>query len=223
MLTVCLWVCRLSYDGDDAVSVESSKRVLKATREETRRIMTRQIKKREEVKTAYLDERRRAEDAKVATRLKKERKWQKKTDKSPFLIDLVADEERIAEENRLRLREQARRQRAIEKRKQQVKNDIILKALSEQSDLEALRQEKRAIQLEEKRLKALLDLERAQAHRKADLIAAQRAEKQRKEARSAFQREQTRRRALEAKKLEQEILREKHNVDAPRPVGDFSR
>ena len=43
-------------------------------------------------------------------------------------------------------------------------------ALSEPSDLEALRQEKRAIMMEEKRLKALLDLEKASAHRKADLL-----------------------------------------------------
>jgi len=47
---------------------------------------------------------------------------------------------------------------------------FLLQALSEASDLEALRQEKRAIQLEEKRLKALLDLEKAGQHRKADLL-----------------------------------------------------
>lgn len=195
--------------------------MLKATREETRRIMTRQIKKRQQVKQQLLEERARAEQAKVAFKSTKERKWVKKTDKSPFLIDLVADQERIHEENKVRLREQARRQKAIEARKRKVKNDIILKALSEQSDLEALRMEKRAIQLEEKRLKALLDLERAQAHRKADLIAAQRAEKHRKEAQSAYQREQTRLRALEARRVEQEILREKHNVGPPRDSADF--
>ena len=92
-------------------------------------------------------------------------------------------------------------------------------ALSEASDLEALRQEKRAIQLEEKRLKALLDLEKAGQHRKADLLvravrcegalllcrmqkrahcssprvqAAQRAERHRKSAKSQFYREQVR-------------------------------
>ena len=56
-----------------------------------------------------------------------------------------------------------------------MKNEIILKALSEQSDLDALRREKRAIQLEEKRLRALLDLEKTNGHRKQDLLAAQRA------------------------------------------------
>eukprot|EP00500_Bicosoecida_sp_ms1_P009722 CAMPEP_0203821884 /NCGR_PEP_ID=MMETSP0115-20131106/44636_1 /ASSEMBLY_ACC=CAM_ASM_000227 /TAXON_ID=33651 /ORGANISM="Bicosoecid sp, Strain ms1" /LENGTH=222 /DNA_ID=CAMNT_0050730913 /DNA_START=186 /DNA_END=851 /DNA_ORIENTATION=+ len=195
---------RSAASDETGFSVESSKQILKATREETRRIMTRQIKKRQQVKQQYLEERKRAENAKGAFKADKERKWVKKTDKSPFLIDLVADQERIHEENKVRLREQARRQRAIEARKRKVKNDIILKALSEQSDLEALRMEKRAIQLEEKRLKALLDLERAQAHRKADLIAAQRAEKHRKEAQSAYQREQTRLRALEARRVEQE-------------------
>jgi hypothetical protein len=41
-------------------------------------------------------------------------------------------------------------------------------ALSEFSDLEALRQEKRAIMEEEQRLKALLALEKTKTHGKAD-------------------------------------------------------
>jgi hypothetical protein len=48
----------------------------------------------------------------------------------------------------------------MEARKQKAKNEIILKALSEFSDLEALRKEKRAIMDEEQRLKALLSLEK---------------------------------------------------------------
>lgn len=196
--------------------------MIRAVREETKRIMTHQIKQREAVKQEYLEDRKRAEVAKVETRVRRDQKWVKKTDRSPFLIDLVADHERIHEENKIRLREQARRQRAVESRKSKVKNDIILKALSEASDLEALRQEKRAIQLEERRIKALLDLERASAHRKADLIAAKRAEQNRKEARSAFQREQTRQRAEEAKRLHEEILREKHAIGPPKDSADFS-
>lgn len=48
----------------------------------------------------------------------------------------------------------------METRKEKAKNEIILKALSEFSDLEALRKEKRAIMEEEQRLKALLSLEK---------------------------------------------------------------
>jgi hypothetical protein len=65
-------------------------------------------------------------------------------------------------------------------------------ALAEQSDLEALRQEKRAIQMEERRLKALLDIEKANAARAADRMAAARAEKQRKQAKVEFRREKVR-------------------------------
>ena len=57
----------------------------------------------------------------------------------------------------------------MSKRKEKVKNEIILKALAEASDLDALRAEKRLIAIEEKRLKALLDLEKTNASRKEDL------------------------------------------------------
>ena len=43
----------------------------------------------------------------------------------------------------------------------QVKTDIILKALAETDDLAALRAEKRALALEEKKLRAMKDLEKA--------------------------------------------------------------
>ncbi len=53
----------------------------------------------------------------------------------------------------------------------------MLRALQEESDLEALRREKRAIVEEERRLKALLDLEKTNSHGKLDRMAAIRAEK----------------------------------------------
>ncbi len=61
--------------------------------------------------------------------------------------------------------------------------------MSEQSDLEALRQEKRAIQLEERRLKALLDIEKAKAARAADRQAAARAERHRRQAKVDYRRD----------------------------------
>jgi len=56
----------------------------------------------------------------------------------------------------------------LESRKEKAKNDIILRALSEFSDLEALRKEKRAIIEEEQRLRALLALEKTTQNKKAD-------------------------------------------------------
>ena len=73
----------------------------------------------------------------------------------------------VYQENRMRLKEEARRERLLNKRKEKIKNEIILKALAESTDLEALREEKRAIAMEEKRLKALIDLEKAKLKKKA--------------------------------------------------------
>lgn len=44
--------------------------------------------------------------------------------------------------------------------REQVKREILMKALAEASDLEALREEKRQLALQEKRIKALMDLEK---------------------------------------------------------------
>ena len=57
----------------------------------------------------------------------------------------MTEDERIHEENQIRLREQKETEKKVELRRSKAKNDIILKALSEFSDLEALRKEKRAI------------------------------------------------------------------------------
>jgi hypothetical protein len=80
-------------------------------------------------------------------------RWSQKLDKSSFLVDQVAESERIDEEYRVKLEEEARRAKLFEERKQKIKTEIILKALAESNDLEQLRQEKRLIQEEEKRLK----------------------------------------------------------------------
>ena len=104
----------------------------------------------------------------MKVRTDREKTWRKKTSKSPFAVDLVAEDERIQEENRIRAAEEESRRRLAEERRERAKNDIVLKALSEFSDLEALREEKRAIMEEEARLKALLSLEKVKTHGKTD-------------------------------------------------------
>ena len=59
----------------------------------------------------------------------------------PFMVDLIAENERIDEENKVRIEEEARRERKLRMRKEKIKNEIVLKALSEVSDLDALRGE----------------------------------------------------------------------------------
>lgn len=109
------------------------------------------------------------------------KRWVMKTKNSPFAVNLVAEDERITEENNIRTREEQERRQMIETRKERAKNEIVLKALSEFSDLEALRKEKRAIMEEEQRLRALLALEKVTQNNKADRLVAERAQRQRHE------------------------------------------
>lgn len=96
---------------------------------------------------------------------------------SPFTVDLLAENERIDEEFQVRTKEEARRAKALKKKKEKVKNEIILKALAETDDLEALRREKVALAEEEKRIRAMMDLEKVgkKTIDAATLIKAQRA------------------------------------------------
>ena len=80
-----------------------------------------------------------------ASREVRAQRWIQKTKSSPFAVDLVAEDERIYEENQIRTRELEENKKKIQNRRQKIKNQIILKALSEFSDLEALRREKRGI------------------------------------------------------------------------------
>ena len=54
-------------------------------------------------------------------------KWTKLTARSPFAVDLVAEDERIHEENRIRLAEEEERRRAAMERREKAKNTIVLK------------------------------------------------------------------------------------------------
>ena len=137
------------------------------------------------------------------------------------MIDLLAENERIDEENAVRLTEQSRRVKMFERRKEDAKNAIVLRALQEASDLDSLRREKRIIMDEERRLKALLDIEKTKAHRKEDRLAAARAERQRKSARSEYRREGNKEMLDDHSRREDELLKQKHEVKG-KPDNTFS-
>jgi hypothetical protein len=54
-------------------------------------------------------------------------RWTEKTKNSPFAVNLVAENERITEENRIRQADEDERRNSIRRRKEQAKNEIILK------------------------------------------------------------------------------------------------
>lgn len=167
-----------NYDRRDMARVESAQ------------LMSRKFIERDAVKAAIIREQAATRRIIKQNREKMNRQWEVKTARSPFRVDLLAENERVDEENKVRLEEEARRARQSERRKEAAKSDIILGALMEASDLEALRREKRAIIEEERRLRALLDLERTNGHRKEQTLAAQRAEKQRHATKASHRRQQ---------------------------------
>jgi hypothetical protein len=148
-------------------------------------------------------------------------KWLTKTKTSPFAVDLVAEDERIYEENQIRMREEKEREENVNARKAKAKNDIILKALSEFSDLDALRREKRAIMEEEQRLRALLTLEKVTVDNKSDRLAAERAQRQRAAAKTIHRRDLYQDSLDQIVAEEEAHLREKHGLPDPEKVRQF--
>ena len=132
-------------------------------------------------------------------------RWSQKLDKSSFLVDQVAESERIDEEYRVKLEEEARRAKLFEERKQKIKTEIILKALAESNDLEQLRQEKRLIQEEEKRLKVQQGQEKKTA---ADTKAEQMRRMQEERRRRNEQQFMQQRNRLALQQAEEEKRRE---------------
>jgi len=116
------------------------------------------------VRDVFLDnmrkEREKLERQKAHDRAEKREMWNQRLRNSPFTVDLLAENERIDEEFQVRTKEESKRSKMLNKKKAKVKNEIILKALAEDDQLEALRQEKRALAEEEKRLRAMRDLEK---------------------------------------------------------------
>jgi hypothetical protein len=132
--------------------------------------------------------------------------------KSPFLVDLVAENERIDEQTQVRKKLQIRKLRVLARKRDEEKNRIILSALQEANEVDALRREKRKILEEEKRLKAMIEIEKLNAQRKDDRIRAERAERKRKRNKATLRQTENKIRIEDQLKIEQEILRVKHNM-----------
>jgi hypothetical protein len=132
-------------------------------------------------------------------------------------VDLVAESERIDEEYKVRVRSMERKQKLLNQRREQAKNEIILRALQEPNELEILRKEKRKILEEEKRLKALIELEKANSHRKNDRQAAELAEKRRHAAKLEKRRTANKEKIAEREEARIKMIQIKHNLNSPPP------
>lgn len=177
-------------------------------------VMQAMYRERERIKKGIVESQTAFRQRLQLHRVAKQQDWKSKMDRSPFLVNLIAESERIDEEHRARVADAAARERTLDKRRSKVKNDIILKALQEASDLEALRAEKRLIIEEERRLKALIEVEKTNLNRKQDLMAATRAEKERKQMQFEFRRNKRMQFEKEMKEQHKEALREKLGLAA---------
>lgn len=175
-------------------------------------ILTRNVITREKLKENIEEERQKKFELTFKSKRERQERWQKLTSKSPFAVDLVAEDERIQEENRIRFLEEEERMKRIIDQKEKAKNDIILKALSESADLEALRREKRAILEEEQRLKALLALEKTMANAKTERLMVEKAQRQRHQAKSTHRRKAYEDSLDKVLQEETEALKAKHGI-----------
>ena len=144
----------------------------------------------------------------------KHKSIQKMNNTSPFNVDLVAENERIEEENKVRLKDLSQKQINKQQKHHQIKNTILVRALEEANELEALRKEKRKILQEERRLKALMEIEknRLKHDRRDNRMAAEIAVRQRRVAKSKFRQNLNKDLIDDHKFVEQELLKIKHEI-----------
>lgn len=119
--------------------------------------MTKQTKciARDQVKAAMKRQEWLRRMHKAQYRLEQRERWEQKLIASPFRINLVAENERLDEEHRIRSLEAIRTKKANEKHAQ-IKQ---APASNNAQELDMLRREKRLIIQEEKRLRALISID----------------------------------------------------------------
>eukprot|EP01063_Lacrimia_lanifica_P019477 TRINITY_DN2679_c0_g1_i1.p1 TRINITY_DN2679_c0_g1~~TRINITY_DN2679_c0_g1_i1.p1 ORF type:complete len:241 (+),score=116.53 TRINITY_DN2679_c0_g1_i1:61-783(+) len=153
----------------------SQKKVINAVK--TSKINGQRVNERRYLKAQYEFEREKRLAEKTIYHKEKTHEWQLRLQNSPFLVDLAGDAERVEEEMYVREMEEKRRQRRADSKKRKIKNEIIIKALSEVPVLEQARKQKKQLLEQEKRERALRDIQRVEAvqERKArDLDTLQR-------------------------------------------------
>jgi len=113
----------------------------------------------------------------AASQRDREERWSRKLQRSPFAVDLVAENQRIDEENRVRDHVQQRRQRLAAKRNQEIQDLLFKQAATNPDEIHQLRTEKRLLLENERQLKALRDVERHNA-RTAQILQEKRQQQQ---------------------------------------------
>mmetsp|Transcript_51392 Transcript_51392/g.149254 ORF Transcript_51392/g.149254 Transcript_51392/m.149254 type:complete len:288 (-) Transcript_51392:66-929(-) len=177
----------MSHALPKASTAEERERLLRRlemcarAREESTKIMSVQFAQRDAKKNEMRKERQVYNEKLVITQRDREERWSRKLQRSPFAVDLVAENQRIDEENRVRDHVEQRRQRLMSKRNREAHNMIFKRATVETDELEQLRMEKRLLLENEKQLKALRDVERSNARTAQILQERRRLQQQRQQ------------------------------------------
>jgi len=132
-------------------------------REESSKIMSIRFAQRDAVKQEMKEDRQNFADKMLFTKCERDKRWERKLQKSPFGVDLVAENQRIDEESRVRNIVEKRRIRSAAAASREAHNKIFLRATAEADELEQLRKEKRMLLENERQLKALRDVEKSNA------------------------------------------------------------
>merc|ERR1719393_202865 len=148
-------------------------------REESMKIMSIRFAQRDAVKSDNRRERQTYMEKMTASQRDRDERWCRKLQRSPFAVDLVAENQRIDEENRVKDHIEQRRQRMLARRNRDAHNSIFKRATAETDELDQLRAEKRMLLENERMLKALRDVERSNA-RTAQILTERRRQRMQK-------------------------------------------
>jgi len=171
-----------------ATTTEERERLLRRlemcakAREESTKIMSIRFAQRDAVKTEQRRERQVYLEKLTQSRRSRDESWSRKLQRSPFAVDLVAENQRIDEENRVQRQVERRRLKSLARRDQDAHNSIFKSATGEPDELDLLRTEKRLLLENERQLKALRDVERSNARTAQILQERRRLELQKQQA-----------------------------------------
>jgi len=154
-------------------------------REESTKIMSIRYAERETVKNKSKQDRQHHLEKLESTRGERDERWVRKLQRSPFAVDLVAENQRIDEENRVRDHVEQRRQRLMAQRNREAHNAVFKRATAETDELDMLRAEKRMLLENERQLKALRDVEKSNARTAQILHERRKTELQKQQAQLA--------------------------------------
>ena len=99
----------------------------------------------------------------LMARRAKEKAWRQRMSGSPYTVNLVGESERVAEEMRVKQELEAWRKRYEERERERLRSEVVQSAMLDVQKLQQLHRDKMAVQLEQKRLRALRDVQRSEA------------------------------------------------------------